>query len=87
MISVRILPDEIRRGDVAEMGRRRGNWAEVMVEEDRGREMGKGGVVLVMGKGEGVGGWGSMEDELFGVEGVVEWRWSQLLDLALGLRG
>lgn len=71
MISVRILPEEIRREDVVEMGRRRGNWVELMVEEDRGREMGKGGVVVVVGKGDEVGGRGSMGEE-FGVEGGVE---------------
>lgn len=84
MISVRRLPDEIRKEDVADMGRRRGNWVEVMVEEDEGGWVGKGGVV--MGIGEGVGVRGSMGEEL-GDEGGVEWRWSQLVGLALGLEG
>lgn len=54
-----------------ETGRRRGNWVELMLEEDRGRDMGKGGVVVVVGKGDGVGGRGSMRED-FGVEAGVE---------------
>lgn len=83
VISVRSWPDEIRRGDVAEIGRRRGNWVEVIVEGDEWGWTGSGGVFLVAGKGEGVGGRRSIGEE-FGEEEGVEGRWRKSVGLTLG---